>query len=183
MKDNHDPYNIHTLPSHPSSINSNNLPTDIRARRTRQPNYHALEVLRSTPSARRNSLQDALRPVLILHQRSIHIRSNVPRRNCIHTDPTPCPFITQRFGQLPNTTFTRRVCRYCDSTLECEEGSDIDNGAAASKWEVCCAREHVCAYIAAQSKHRSQIHLQHSSPVLVWKFVGGMALLNASAVE
>ena len=37
--------------------------------------------------------------------------------------------------------------------------------------------------IAAKCKHRSQVYLQHSVPIVVWELVGWMALLNTTAVE
>jgi hypothetical protein len=41
----------------------------------------------------------------------------------------------------------------------------------------------VCAHVSAQSKHRIEVYVQHFVPVGIWELVGGMASLDAAAVE
>lgn len=41
----------------------------------------------------------------------------------------------------------------------------------------------MCADIATEREHRSQIHLEHRLPVIVWELVGRVPLLNTAAVE
>lgn len=117
--DHHFP-DVNYLPPHPTPIDSNNLPTNIRTCRTRQPNNHTLEILWTSPPSRGDPTQNTLCPFLILNQRLIHIRSNIPRRYRIHTNTLTRPLIRQRLSQLAHATLRRRIRRDRNAALERE---------------------------------------------------------------
>lgn len=58
--------NTEYLPSHPSTIHSQRMPTHIRPGLTRQKHHRALEILRRAPPARRYPLTDALQPLGVI---------------------------------------------------------------------------------------------------------------------
>jgi len=147
-----------SLPSHPPTIYSQNLTTNIRARLTRKEDDRALEVLRPSPPPSRYPAKDLTRPILIRHERLIHLRRNISRRDSIDTDPLPDPLITQRLGQLADTAFTRRVRRHIDAALETQQRRDVDDAAAAAGG-VGGGGEHMGADVAAQGEDGREVHL------------------------
>jgi hypothetical protein len=171
------------LPPHPSAINSNHLTTNIRTRRTRQKNYHALEIPRIPPPTGRYPSQNTLRTLLILQQRLIHIRRYIPRRNRINTNSLTRPLITQRLSQLPYPTLGRRIRRHRDAALERQQRRDIDDSAATAQGQRRRRREHVRADVPAQREDGRQVHLQHGVPVGVGEDVRRVPPLDAAAVE
>jgi hypothetical protein len=99
------------LSSHPTTINGKNFTTNIATRPTRQKHNTALEIIRAAPSPSRNSRQDALRPLLIIDERRVHLSRDIARRNSVDSNALRRPLVAQRFGQLRNTTLARRVRR------------------------------------------------------------------------
>lgn len=93
------------------------------------------------------------------------------------------PLVAQRLCQLAHTALARRVRGDRDAALEREEGGDVDDGAPAVEGEVSGLGEHVGADIAAESEDGGEVDLEDGGPVVVGELVGGMALLDAAAVE
>jgi hypothetical protein len=170
------------LSSHPTTINGKNFTTNIATRPTRQKHNTALEIIRAAPSPSRNSRQDALRPLLIIDERRVHLSRDIARRNSVDSNALRRPLVAQRFGQLRNTTLARRVRRNRQPTLETQQRRDIDDGtsAAVSVWLAC---EHVCADFAAEGEDCAEVDLQHFVPVVVGELVRRVAALDAAAVE
>lgn len=170
------------LPRHPATVDGQDLTTDIATRSTRQEHDRALEVLRLAPPASRYPRHDLLAPRLIVHQRRIHLCCNIPRRNAIHIDALPTPLVAKRLCELRNAAFTRRICRYCDSALEREQGSDVDDATSAAI-RARLARKHVGADVAAECEDGVKVDLNDFVPVVVGELVGGVTTLDSAAVE
>ena len=158
------------LPTHPSTINSKNLSTDIPTRPTRQKHHTALEVIRIPPSPSRDSRQNALRPLLIIHQRRVHLSRDIARRDSIDADTLGSPLVAQRLGELRNTAFARRVRRHRQPALEAEQRRDVDDRASAAV-RIRVTSEHMRANLAAECEDRAQVDLQHVVPVVVGELV------------
>jgi hypothetical protein len=174
--------NSPNLSTHPATINGKDFTTNIATRPTRQKHNTALEIIRAAPSSSRDPRQDALRPLLIINERRVHLGRNIARRNSIDSNALRRPLVAQRFGQLRNTTLARRVRRNRQPALETQQRRDIDDGpsAAVSVWLAC---EHVCADFAAEGKDCAEVDLQHFVPVVVRELVRRVAALNTTAVE
>jgi hypothetical protein len=41
----------------------------------------------------------------------------------------------------------------------------------------------MCTHISAECKHRVEVYIQHFIPIVIWELVGGVASLDAAAVE
>ena len=108
------------------------MPRNILTSPTGQKHHRPLEVLRPTPSARRNPRRDTSRAILILHQRRVHIRRDIARRNGIDIDVLRRPLIRQRLGELCDRALGRGVGGHGQAALEGEERGEIDDGAAAA---------------------------------------------------
>lgn len=169
------------LSAHPATVDSKNFSTNIAARPARQKHNTALEVIRAAPTSCRNSRQNALSPLLIIDERSVHLRRNVARRNSIDSNALRRPLIAQRLGQLRNTALARCVRRNRQTTLETQERCNIDNGTSAAVG-VWLASKHVRADFAAEGEDCAEVDLEHFVPVVVGELVRGVAALDTTAV-
>lgn len=66
--------------------------------------------------------------------------------------------------------------------MEAKKRSDVDDTPSAAKL-IWLAREHVCAYLAAQREDCREVYLQDFVPVVVRELVRWVAPLDAAAVE
>lgn len=170
------------LSAHPATIDSKNLSTNIATRPARQKHNTALEIVRAAPASRRNSRQNALSPLLIIDERSVHLRRNVTRRNSIDSNTLRRPLIAQRLGQLRNTALARCVRRNRQTTLETQERCNVDNGTSAAVG-VWLTSKHVRADFAAEGEDCAEVDLEHFVPVVVGELVRGVAALDTAAVQ
>lgn len=169
--------NILLLSSHPSSINNDNLTTDISTGPTRQPYHRPLEVFRLAPSSGRNPFENLSRAGLILDQRLIHSRLDISRRDRIDIDPLACPLVAQSLGQLRDATLRARICRHCQSALETDQARHIDDRPSLRSH----ARQHVRTEVTTQREDAGQIDLQDVVPVALRELVRWVSSLDARA--
>lgn len=163
------------LPPHPTPINSNNLPTHIGTSPTREPNDGALEIVRVTPPAHGDPLEDLPGAGLVVDQGLVHVRLDVAWGDGVDVDALAGPLVAQGLGQLCHPTFGTRVRRYGQAALEGHEAGDVDDGAAVGARPA----EHVRPEIAAQREDRRQVDLHDFVPVAERELVGWMAPLDA----
>jgi hypothetical protein len=158
------------LPTHPPTINSKNLATNIPTRPTRQKHNTTLEVIRVPPAPSRDSRQDALRPLLVVYQRRVHLSRDIAGCDSVDADTLGSPLVAESLCELRNTAFAGRIRRHRQATLEAEQRRDVDDRASTAV-RVCVAGEHVCADFTAEREDRTQIDLQDIVPVVVRELV------------
>jgi hypothetical protein len=109
-----------------------------------------LEVIGTTPSASRDTFEDAGRTLLVVDQSIIHVCVDVSWGNLISTSATTTtkelitakelaysvdinastrPLVRQRLGQLRNTSLGCCVSRHIQAALERHQRRDVDDGA------------------------------------------------------
>lgn len=159
------------------------MPTHIRARLRSQKHRRSLEILRRAPSPSRNPLTDTPQPLRVVQQRLIHIRGNIPRRNTVDRNAPRSPLIRKRLGHLRHPALTRRIRRHRNSALEREQTAKVDDAALAAQHRVLRQLEHVRGDVAAEREGRVEVDLQHLEEVGVGELLGGVAALDASAVD
>lgn len=159
-----------TLPAHPPTVNSKNFSTNIATRPARQEHNTALEVIRATPSSGRDSRQDALRPLLIIDQRRVHLSRDIARCNGVDADALRGPLVAQRLGELCNTALASGVGRHCQAALEAKQRCNVDDRASTAV-RVCFSGKHVRANLTTECEDSAQVNLQHVVPVIVGELV------------
>ena len=113
-------------------------------------NCGPLEVIRTTPSASRDTLEDAGRTMLVVDQGIIHICVDVSWGDLISTSATATtkdstttkllaysvdidastrPLVRHRLGQLRDTPLGCCVSRHIQAALERHQRRDVDDGA------------------------------------------------------
>lgn len=118
------------LPSHPTSIDHQTLPINIPARLlTRQKHARPLKILRPPPPLLRNPLHNLSTPILILHQRLIHIRRDIAGRNRIDRNPLRRPLVGKTLCNADDGVFRSGVCGDSDAALERKERGEVDDAA------------------------------------------------------
>lgn len=177
------PLRTQLLPPHPPTINSQRMPTQIRASPTRQKHHGALEILGRSPAARRNPLTNALQPLGVIQQRLVHVRRNIPRRDTVDGDAARRPLVGKRLCHLRHAALAGRVRRHGDAALERQQAAKVDNRPDAAGGAVRRQRQHVRGHVAAQREGRAEVDLQHLGKVGVREGLRGVAALDAGAVD
>lgn len=138
---------------------------------------------RSTYPAGRYPRADTRQPRLIIQQRRIHLRLNVPRRNRIDRDPPSRPLIRKALGQLPHGALGRRVRRHRQPALEGQQRRKVDDGPAAARDGRRVQLQHVRAKVAAQREDGVEVDLHDLVEVGVGEPVARVPALDAGAVD
>jgi hypothetical protein len=123
---------------------------NVAACSAREKNGGSIEVIGTTPSASRDTFEDAGGTLLVVDQSIIHICVDVSRGNLISTSATATikestsvkefaysvdinastrPLVRQRLGQLCNTSLGCCVSRHIQAALERHQRRDVDDGA------------------------------------------------------
>ena len=66
-------------------------------------------------------------------QKNVHVCCYVTRANAIDLNVMLTPFVTERLCELSERSFGRSIRRYCESALESEKGTEIDDLAAPQR--------------------------------------------------
>lgn len=147
------------LPAHPATINRQNMTANIRTRFTSKVHRRPLEILRRTPSSRRNTRANASQTLRVIQQRSIHLRLNVPRRNSVDSNTLGRPLIGKALGHLADCALGSSVRGHREATLETEQRAKVDDATAAAGDGRRFEGEHVGAYVAAEGEDGVEVDL------------------------
>lgn len=159
------------------------MPRNIRTRPTRQ-KYHAPpKVLRRPPPPRRYPSTNARHPLPIIHQRLVHVRRDIPRRDGIDRDAALGPAVREALGQLPHGALARGVGGHVQPALERQQRGEVDHAAPPACHFRGRQGEHVRAGVAAEREHGGEVHLQHGGEVGVGKGFAGVSDLDPGAVH
>src|SRR5437660_2605984 len=117
-------------PSQPATINDQNMAVNVIARRGAKKYRRSCEIIRITPAARGNPLENLPVANRVIAECGGVVRGHVPRRNRVHVDPLGGPFVRKRFRQLRNAALGCSVSGHQNSSLKGEQRSNVQDFAA-----------------------------------------------------
>lgn len=83
----------HKSTAHPSTVNNETLARDIVRSLGCEVDDGTLKVLRGTPAAGGDTLEDLARTVLVRNERLVHVGSNVSGSDSVHVDTLGSPAV------------------------------------------------------------------------------------------
>lgn len=160
------------------------MPTHVRAGLAGQEQGRALEVVGRAPAARGDPFGDTPQPLGVVEQGLVHVGGDVPGRDAVDRDAPARPLVGERLGHLRDAALGGGVGGHGDAALKRQEAAKVDDAAPSAqvRFE---GREvqHVRGDVAAQREGRVEVDLQDLGKVGVGEGLGGVAPLDAGAVD